>query len=172
MAAALPEGFVNLHGKMYEEVWHRIKRFRADHPEWSIVTSIVEHGDDNVLMRTTISTDTGATIATGYAHETRQGRINSTSMYENAETSSVGRALYIAGYNDSQTGASADEMRGAKRREGAMNDEPDTDPEEIAKAQRDMDARTLKKDRDSLSGSALRRWDQAKARQDSNGGKA
>lgn len=100
---------VQIHGKEYHTVADRIHAVRTEHPEWRIITHLIESGQ-LVVMSATIQDGEGRTISTGYAEEERgSSNINRTSALENAETSAVGRALAFAGYQGTEI-ASADEV--------------------------------------------------------------
>lgn len=103
----------NIKGKEYAQVNQRIKAFRMVFPDGFIRTSIVHMEDDMVVMRTEVGLD-DEVLATGYAYE-REGSsmINKTSYLENAETSSVGRALGMLGFGIDMAVASAEEMETA-----------------------------------------------------------
>ena len=106
-------GIVNIHGKQYETVALRVRKFREKHPMWTLLTEIVERTEELVVMRATISDETGRTIATGHSEEHRKAsQINRTSALENAETSAVGRALAALGLGGTEF-ATADEVANA-----------------------------------------------------------
>ena len=93
----------------YNTVAERIHDFRQDHPDWRVITK-VQSAAKLVTVKTTIRNADGHVVATGHAEEDRDvGYINKTSALENAETSSVGRALAILGYAGSEI-ASAEEI--------------------------------------------------------------
>tara|TARA_Y100000593_G_scaffold85948_1_gene163792 strand:- start:20 stop:649 length:630 start_codon:yes stop_codon:yes gene_type:complete len=114
-------------GQRYFSVARRVHDFRQAHPAadgWGIVTELQPSGSpDVVLMRATITSPSGAVVASGYAEEIRSGRgVNSTSAVENAGTSSIGRALAAAGWGGKGAYSSADELAaalGAQRRQEA-----------------------------------------------------
>lgn len=102
----------------YETVAERIKRFYLDHPDGRIITKNVTRKEDRAVLTWVVkaeiwlpfeqsidgphfSKQPGAYLkATGYAFEIDgQGMANKTSALENAETSSIGRALANAGYS-------------------------------------------------------------------------
>lgn len=113
---------VNIHGKEYLTVADRIHAVRQEHPEWRIITHLVDSGQ-LVVMSATIQDGEGKTIATGYAEEERgSSNINRTSALENAETSAVGRALAFAGYQGTEI-ASADEVVNAINQQAAKDAE-------------------------------------------------
>ena len=101
----------NIKGKDYEVVASRLARFRHDHPERGILTELVHHDDKRVIVKATVCDDNHLPIAVGHAEEYReQGMINKTSAIENCETSALGRALGILGYDACNSIASADEV--------------------------------------------------------------
>ena len=113
------QGVVNIRGKEYKTVALRVTEFRADHPDWSIMTNILVNDGKVVVMSCEIATADGVVIARGHAEEDRsKGQINSTSAVENCETSAIGRALACAGYAG-QEFASADEVANAIGQQGA-----------------------------------------------------
>lgn len=110
---AADTGIVQIHGKAYMTVAHRINKFREDHPDWSIATDLVSADDERVVVKAVIANPAQQIIATGYAEEVRSASaINRTSAIENAETSAVGRALAFYGLAGTEI-ASADEVAGA-----------------------------------------------------------
>lgn len=105
---------VDIKGKDYIPVNERVKAFRMLYPNGCIETDIVS-ADPNgewVAMKTTVYDDDGRKIATGFAHETRNGSMinRSGSMWENCESSSCGRALGFAGLGIDTAICSADEL--------------------------------------------------------------
>jgi len=105
-------GVVEIHGKSYLTVARRIRDFRDEHPDYTISTKILSAAD-TVLMRTTISDETGRVLATGHAEEIRGStNILKTSSVETCETSSCGRALSMLGYLGSEV-AGAEEIANA-----------------------------------------------------------
>lgn len=123
-------GKVKIHGKEYETVASRVKRFREDNKTgFGIATEIVSIDEDTVVMKATITQD-GAIIATGHAEEKRTAStINRTSALENCETSAIGRALAAFGYLGTEF-ASADEVAQAISQQNELipvkKDEPIT----------------------------------------------
>ena len=100
---------VNIHGKEYETVASRLKRFQEDTKgAYSLNTEVISIQGGFASVKCTI--EYGDKKVTGLAMEeiTSKG-INSTSALECAETSAVGRALAHAGYFGSEF-PSADEM--------------------------------------------------------------
>ena len=110
-------GVVSIHGKKYLTVGKRISDFRDINPEWEISSEILNAGQ-LVLVKTTIKDESGKIISTGHAEEERGStNINKTSAIENAETSSVGRALAFMGRGGTEI-ASADEVVNAVHQQG------------------------------------------------------
>jgi hypothetical protein len=107
------DGTVNIHGKVYETVALRVKKFREKHPQFRLLTEIVSRDDECVVMKATIANDSGELLATGHSEEYRHtSQINKTSALENAETSAIGRALASLGLGGTEF-ASADEVANA-----------------------------------------------------------
>lgn len=106
-------GIVNIHGKEYQTVAHRVNKFRADYTGHSIMTEIIESNDKAVIMKASITDENNYVIATGHAEEVRGStNINKTSALENCETSAIGRALACFGLLGTEF-ASADEVQHA-----------------------------------------------------------
>tara|TARA_R100000406_G_scaffold83031_2_gene65399 strand:- start:9007 stop:9753 length:747 start_codon:yes stop_codon:yes gene_type:complete len=104
----------NIKGKDYEVVASRLARFRYDHPERAVLTECIHNGEERVVYKATICDENHLPIAVGHAEEYRNaGMINKTSATENCETSAIGRALGILGYDVCNSIASADEVERA-----------------------------------------------------------
>jgi hypothetical protein len=112
-------GIVVIHGREYETVALRVKKFRDKYPHWRLLTEIQHRDEDCVVMRAMIADEEGHTLATGHSEEYRQSStINKTSALENAETSAIGRALAALGLGGTEF-ATADEVANAiKQQEG------------------------------------------------------
>lgn len=104
---------IKLGSKEYAQVNERIKAFRTVYPTGPIETEIEEIKEGYVRIKTTIKNEDGEILATGYASEINDGKnkVNTTSMLENCETSSVGRALGFAGFGVDTAIASAEDMQ-------------------------------------------------------------
>ncbi len=104
---------INIHGKEYATVAHRIAIFRRNlGAKAKIETETVSIDKDTVVCKATISLS-GNVLATGLAEEKRTAsRINQTSALENCESSAVGRALAFCGITNDQI-ASAEEVSAA-----------------------------------------------------------
>lgn len=84
---------IDIKGKSYTQVATRLAVFRKYFPDASISTILVHDDEQRVVVQTKIAID-DKIISTGFAEEFRgDGWINATSALENAETSSIGRAL-------------------------------------------------------------------------------
>jgi len=104
---------IDIDGKAYSTVANRINVFRKFFPDYSIVTDVLQNDDIKVVVQTKITTPSGVVIATGLAEEFRgKNIINTTSALENAETSSIGRALACLSLGGSEY-ASANEVENA-----------------------------------------------------------
>ena len=104
---------VQIGSKGYAQVNERIKAYRKVYPTGSIETEIQDLKDNYVRIRTIVTDENDKIIATGIASETNNGKnkINLTSMVENCETSSVGRALGFAGFGVDTSIASAEDVQ-------------------------------------------------------------
>lgn len=121
---------------VYVEVNERIKAFRKVFPEGFILTDMVSNMDGVCVFRTEVGyyvvDNTKVVLGTGTAYENEGSSfINKTSYIENCETSSVGRALGMAGFGIDDDIASAEEIKGtiaiseadkAKNQQKALND--------------------------------------------------
>jgi hypothetical protein len=86
---------INLKGKPYLQVAHRLVWFRKEHPDWRIITEIKELADKAVIMKAVIMDNDGSVIATAHKKETQSGFSD---YIEKAETGAIGRALAMCGY--------------------------------------------------------------------------
>ncbi len=87
--------FLNLRGKDYLQVAHRLVWFREEHPDWEIFTEAVSITETSSLFRAFIKDPSGRVIAT--AHK-REDKAHFQDHTEKAETGAVGRALAYCGY--------------------------------------------------------------------------
>lgn len=111
----MEEGKVSIHGKTYLTVAYRINEFRKEYPlrdGWGIQTTVLNIDAEGVLVKASVISPGGMTIGTGHGYENYQGKINSTSAVENAETSAIGRALAACGLGGTEY-ASANEVQTA-----------------------------------------------------------
>ena len=86
---------LNLKGKDYLQVAHRLVWFREERPDWRIETEFVALDDQACIAKAIIRNDTGAIMAT--AHK-REDRGHFPDFMEKAETGSIGRALAYCGF--------------------------------------------------------------------------
>lgn len=121
----------DIKGKDYAEVNQRIKAFRMVYPTGTIETELVSNENGVCVFKTTVGyfNELGfVVLATGTAYEREDSSfINKTSYIENCETSSVGRALGIAGFGIDTSVASAEEVQNAIKNQG----EPTATPNQI-----------------------------------------
>ena len=114
----------------YITVSERIEKFYAKFPQGRIVTSIIEHDQETgfILMRTEVyrEPDDALPAATGHAYELRSaGHVQAGSYVEVCETSSVGRALALLGFEVRRGVASREEViRGAKKQQATAAPAP------------------------------------------------
>jgi hypothetical protein len=118
----------------YITVSERIEKFYARFPQGRIVTTIIEHSAETgfILMRAEVyrEPDDGFPAATGHAYELRSaGHVQAGSYVEVCETSSVGRALALLGFEVRRGVASREEViRGAKKQQAAAAAAPPERP--------------------------------------------
>ena len=108
----------------YVPVAERLEKFYQTFPGGRVTTSIVEHNLESgfVLMRAEVyrAADDAAPAATGHAFEVRgESYVNKTSYVENAETSAVGRALALLGFEVKRGIASREELQKTARMQAA-----------------------------------------------------
>lgn len=101
--------------KDYIEVNQRIMKFYEKYPNGRIITEIVSWENKTVVMRATAYRNSDDIIgATGHAYEKEDSTfINKTSALENCETSCVGRALALLGFEIKKSIASKEEVANA-----------------------------------------------------------
>ena len=107
---------VSIKGKLYVPVNERIRYFNEAYKNGAILTQIMNHENDSVLIEAKVIPDVEneQRFFTGYAQETKgKGMVNATSYIENCETSAVGRALGFMGIGVESSIASAEEVSNA-----------------------------------------------------------
>ena len=132
---------IDIEGKSYTTVANRITIFRRYFSDYSIVTDVLQNDDIKVVVQTKITTPSGVIIATGLAEEFRgKNIINTTSALENAETSSIGRALACLSLGGSEY-ASANEVENAISQQEQMkqNNNQRTTNQQTYRPQRQAD---------------------------------
>lgn len=123
----------------YITVHERIEKFYAKFPQGRILTSIVEHNEETgfILMRAEVyrEPEDGLPAATGHAYELRSaGHVQAGSYVEVCETSSVGRALALLGFEVRRGVASREEViRGARKQQAAAAPAPERTPAAAAR---------------------------------------
>lgn len=87
---------MNLKGKDYLQVAHRLIWFREEHPDWSLETEFISLTEKSAVAKATVKDATGRIMATSHKEESLadfpQG------YREKAETGAIGRALALCGY--------------------------------------------------------------------------
>jgi len=110
------QGKVQIHGKTYLTVAYRTNAFRNSRTVdegWGIQTEVLSVTVDHVLIKASVVNPAGVVVGTGHSFESwSDGKINSTSAVENAETSAIGRALAACGLGGEEY-ASANEVQTA-----------------------------------------------------------
>lgn len=87
--------FLNLKGKDYIQVMHRVLWFREEHPKAKITCEFIKLEDSYAIAKASITTDDGDTL--GVAHG-REDAKHFPDFIEKAETKAIGRALALSGY--------------------------------------------------------------------------
>jgi hypothetical protein len=107
----------------YVGVNERIEAFYKKYPEGSIQTDIVSNVDGKVIFKAyAYRTQDDIRPATGHAMEVEGTTyINKTSHVENAETSAVGRALAMMGFDVKKSVASKEEIQNAKAQQQTIS---------------------------------------------------
>tara|TARA_Y100001973_G_C5148888_1_gene306992 strand:- start:93 stop:686 length:594 start_codon:yes stop_codon:yes gene_type:complete len=101
-------------GKRYVEVSERLKFFRANYPDYSLLSDVVEITETTITIKATILDKKQNPIASGIAQEVKGSSfINKTSYVENCETSAWGRALANFGIGIDEAVASYNEVANA-----------------------------------------------------------
>ena len=110
---------IKIHGKEYIMVKDRVAHFNKNYPNGSIRTELIEM-TDRFIIKTTVVPDmeNAGRYFTGHAEEViGSSQINKTSALENAETSSIGRALASMGIGIDDSFASANEVKNAQHQQ-------------------------------------------------------
>ncbi len=105
----------------YVTVAQRIEKFYAKFPQGRILTSVIEHNAETgfILIKAEVfrESDDASPAATGHAYELRSaGHVQQGSYVEVGETSAVGRALAMLGFEVRRGVASREEMEKAARK--------------------------------------------------------
>lgn len=102
--------------KDYVPVNERLMLFWKDHPDGRVETELIRAQEGIVIVKASLflPSNDGKPLATGHAHEREDSSfINKTSALEICETSAVGRALALAGYEIKKSIASKEEVENA-----------------------------------------------------------
>lgn len=86
---------IQLKGKDYLQVAHRLVWFREEKPEWSIETEFLQITDLHSIAKATIRNEQGRIIATGHKREDAK---HFADHNEKSETGAIGRALALCGF--------------------------------------------------------------------------
>ena len=86
---------LDLKGKPYLQVPHRVVWFCEEKPDWSIETSIEEKNENYCVIVASIKNESGRILRTARKREDRQ---HFADFMEKAETGAIGRALALLGY--------------------------------------------------------------------------
>lgn len=105
----------------YVTVAQRIEKFYAKFPQGRILTSVLEHNAETgfILIKAEVfrEADDALPAATGHAYELKSaGHVQQGSYVEVCETSAVGRALALLGFEVRRGVASREEMEKAARK--------------------------------------------------------
>lgn len=100
---------LNLKGKEYLQVAHRLIWFREEKPDWSITTGIVHCDDNKAIVMAIIANEKGEKKSTAHKQEHMK---HFPDFMEKAETGAIGRALALCGYGTQFT---ADELEEGER---------------------------------------------------------
>ena len=116
MPKSVKDGMIKVSGKDYLTVPFRLLWMRETCPLWGIATEIMETAGF-ILVRATVTEETGRVIATGHKACTSGGKFP---PIEKAETGAMGRALGAAGFG-TQFGELNEEEPGVM---GGISDSP------------------------------------------------
>lgn len=86
---------LDMRGKPYLQVAHRLVWFREEKPEWRIETHFVQLFDAYAIACAKIMNEQGQVMATGHKREDQK---HFPDHMEKAETGAIGRALAMIGY--------------------------------------------------------------------------
>ena len=138
---------MKIRGKEYMEVKDRVMVFRKNHPEWAIITELVENNEStgSVIFKAHIEDEEGRVRGTGHAHEFKDDKtsmVNKTSHLENCETSAIGRAMASLGIGVESSYASYDEVMIARSKEARKEEQLRNREEQLHKKIKKHQAQT------------------------------
>lgn len=89
---------INLKGKSYLQVAHRLVWFRERYPDGIIKTQLMAHADDTAVFKAEVfvTAPNGQPMMVSSAHKT-ENKSGFKDYLEKAETGAIGRALALAG---------------------------------------------------------------------------
>lgn len=97
---------LDMRGKPYLQVAHRLVWFREECPKHSIETEFVVTAPTEAMARAVIKDEAGRILATAHKTENKQGFPD---FFEKAETGAIGRALALIGFGTQFCGDELDE---------------------------------------------------------------
>lgn len=116
---------INIRGKEYVTVNERLKAFRSQFKDYSLIGRIVEQTADSIVFEAQIIDDKGVVRANAFSRETvGKGGVNKFAMLENAETSAWGRALGNFGIGIDTAVCTADELNAKLQHESDVESAP------------------------------------------------
>ena len=121
MEKNLKEKAIQIKGKAYVQVSHRIIFFNETYKEGCIITEMLSpvEGEHIIIKATIYPEGLNGRKFVGHSQATiGDGMVNKTSALENAETSAVGRALALMGIGVIDSVASVDEINKATGSQG------------------------------------------------------
>lgn len=132
---------LNLKGKDYLQVAHRLQWFVEENPKFKIETNFLRQEEDATTAKAIITVfeegPAGAVItkqATATKHETKRGFAD---HIEKAETGAIGRALAMLGYGTQFTGDELNE--GERLADAPLNKPKSTPPKQASSAPKEND---------------------------------
>ena len=157
---------IQIHGRDYVMVKDRIIFFNENFPNGSITTELVEM-TDRFIVKTTVLPDVENLnrCFTGHAEEVvGSSQINKTSALENAETSSLGRALGCMGIGVEESFASADEVKNAKYQQDYKYIKTDNELEKFTKYKDDDNFKTFLDENNKTISDINEKWDKCNSK--------
>lgn len=107
---------MDIKGKPYLSIQHRIVWFREEHPDWTIDTENLLATDTETKFRAVILNEVGRLMSKGHKREDKQGFAD---HYEKSESGAIGRALGFLGYG---TAFALDLEEGARLADAPTNE--------------------------------------------------